>query len=354
MAKRNAGFTSITRRWLRGSLLITAILVVVAETLFLYSSYQDLYGGVRQAVLSRFSTIEGQLSATGTAGDESNASASRGMALRRAVELFDEKDKFEFMLLDSSGAVIATSSGTFSRELLGGTDVYDAMTGASGIGVSTFRTSEGEKVMAVTALVPHAADGIAAMRMVTSLTLVDRRMMQYVAFSLGIALVVLGVSAWSGLFFVRSIVRPVAQVETIATRIAKGDLTVRLPDSRYNDEIGRLCNTINQMAEALVETERMKNDFISSVSHELRTPLTSIKGWLETIAGLLPTMKSTAGALRSSAPRPTACMRWWRTFWTFPACRTASSSTVRCWTWWPKPPTPPCLWRPGCRRKASA
>ena len=79
MAKRNAGFTSITRRWLRGSLLITAILVVVAETLFLYSSYQDLYGGVRQAVLSRFSTIEGQLSATGTAGDESDASASRGL-----------------------------------------------------------------------------------------------------------------------------------------------------------------------------------------------------------------------------------------------------------------------------------
>ena len=128
MAKRNAGFTSITARWLRGSLLITAILVIVAEALFLYSTYQDLYGGVRQAVLSRFSTIEGQLRATGTAGDASEISASRSQALRRIVELFDEKEKFELMLLDPSGTVLITSSGTFSQELADGNDVYQAMT----------------------------------------------------------------------------------------------------------------------------------------------------------------------------------------------------------------------------------
>ena len=284
-----AGMTSsITRRWLRGGLVITMVLLALAEALFLYSAYDNLYGGVRQAILNRFSTIEGQLRATGTAGNADDNANSRSRALRRTVELFDEKDKFEFMLLDAAGNVLTTSSGVFSQELAAGDDVDQAMTGASGAGVSTFRTTAGEQVMAVTMLVPYAADGIAAMRMVTSLTLVDRQMLQYTLLSLGLAVLVLGVAVSSGLFFVRSIVRPLGRVETLATRIAAGDLSVRLPANRYNDEIGRLCATINQMADALAETERMKNDFISSVSHELRTPLTSIKGWVETVAAQGP------------------------------------------------------------------
>ena len=45
----------------------------------------------------------------------------------------------------------------------------------------------------------------------------------------------------------------------------------------------QLCDTINEMAVELGNSQQMKNDFISSVSHELRTPLTAIKGWSETL-----------------------------------------------------------------------
>ena len=79
------------------------------------------------------------------------------------------------------------------------------------------------------------------MRMVTSLTLVDRQWSRYVAVSAGIGVLAFLLMLWSGLFFVRSIVRPLGEVEATATRIARGDLKTRLPATKYNDEIGRLC-----------------------------------------------------------------------------------------------------------------
>ena len=71
--------------------------------------------------------------------------------------------------------------------------------------------------------------------------------------------VILGFTVASGLYFVRSIVVPLGQVERTAASIARGELDVRLPvtgDSR--DEVDRLRGTINQMAEGLEETEKMK------------------------------------------------------------------------------------------------
>ena len=51
------------------------------------------------------------------------------------------------------------------------------------------------------------------MRMVTSLTLVDGLWWRTVAICVGLGVLVLAFTVWSGLFFVRSIVRPLGEVE---------------------------------------------------------------------------------------------------------------------------------------------
>ena len=278
--------SGITRRWLCGSLLMTVLLVLLVEGMFLYSCTRSYYNSVQQTMYRRFSSISGQLKMY-TGDTAQKASASRSVALRRMVEQFSDKDKYEFMLLDSYGSVIASSSGTDAEGILTSADFEQAQETGDGMGVAIYRTDSSEMVMAVCCLVPYAAEDVAAMRLVTSLTLVQNQLKNVFLISIVVVITILGFTVASGLYFVRSIVVPLGQVERTAAGIARGELDVRLPlTGDPHDEVDRLRGTINRMAEGLEETEKMKNEFISSVSHELRTPLTSIRGWVETLRTL--------------------------------------------------------------------
>src|SRR5699024_11025595 len=62
--------------------------------------------------------------------------------------------------------------------------------------------------------------------------------------------------------------------------MADGNLRTRVRVTR-KDEIGRLAESFNDMAEQIDRNDRSRRAFIPNISHELRTPVAIIQGTSE-------------------------------------------------------------------------
>jgi signal transduction histidine kinase len=108
--------------------------------------------------------------------------------------------------------------------------------------------------------------------------------------ALGVALIV---AFAIGFWLLRSVSRPVYEMEKGMRAIADGDLTYQLgilPNQK--EEFGRLAASYQMMARQLAELERLRAEFVSVASHELKTPINVIVGYLdllqEGIYGAIP------------------------------------------------------------------
>ena len=75
---------------------------------------------------------------------------------------------------------------------------------------------------------------------------------------------------------------PLMKMSNAVKQIAKGNYNVKL-EVKSTDEIGRLANEFNHMAEEIQHSQNMQKELLASISHDLRTPLTIIKGYAESI-----------------------------------------------------------------------
>jgi signal transduction histidine kinase len=84
------------------------------------------------------------------------------------------------------------------------------------------------------------------------------------------------------LWLIRSITRPVFDLETGMHAVARGDFTRKLSvRPNRNDEFGRLSESYEAMANRLAQLDRLKAEFVSVASHELKTPINVILGYVE-------------------------------------------------------------------------
>ena len=96
----------------------------------------------------------------------------------------------------------------------------------------------------------------------------------------------------------RRLLAPVQTLSAAARRLGQGDLSQRVP-AAGPEEIRRLGQTFNTMAENLQAAERQRRNLAADLAHELRTPLSNIQGYLEAVNdGLLQPDKATIDTLR--------------------------------------------------------
>ncbi len=270
MAEYEIRFKSIAFRWFVNVFLIVAAAVTIAAVVFC-------------AVLSSVYIERVEALASDYAYDFSSLSKTTDATFKNtAVTLSDTfayKNKLEIQVMDKNGRVVVTTTGFEPSDE--DMKIYSSMDYPSGTAF-TCENSQGEKVMVCNKEVyDKAGNYLGSYRWLTSLKATNRKLLSMITVIIIVALGMLAICLLSGLFFIKSIVRPIRVVSSTARKIALGDFksTIKVEE---NDEIGELCDTINYMAGELSSAEEMKNDFISSVSHELRTPLTAICGWGET------------------------------------------------------------------------
>ncbi len=272
-------FLGITKRWfLNVASIIVVILVAVSIVLFF--SLKNYYYDFASMMLDAHSSDE--VTSTFNLNIESSSSGFEN-AGRNYIENFPDKDTMAVWIIDGGGNIILSSSGFEINEKVEMPDFVSAVNG-EGTAKWTGRLPSGEKIMASTCVYNYPNGDIGgAVRFMVSLDSVDEQLVR-ISFIIALACIVMFVLVViSGSFFIRSIVTPVRDIGETAKRIAGGDLAARIDHYPYNDEIGELCATINDMAAKLSVSDRLKNDFISTISHELTTPLTAIKGWGETL-----------------------------------------------------------------------
>jgi histidine kinase len=76
------------------------------------------------------------------------------------------------------------------------------------------------------------------------------------------------------------IVEPLQAISAISRRLAQGFYQERTAINS-DDELAELSRSVNQLAEALEQTEQRRMALLADVAHELRTPLATIGGYME-------------------------------------------------------------------------
>lgn len=263
--------------------LISLITLIIMEGLFFFAIYQYYVSGVEQTLTNNAEASASMYNRYAPSGDIEDKQdfifENMNSQEKALVEVYDTNGRF---LINNIGN---TENGTQLTE-----DYNEAINGdiASWRGKLDTR----EAVMSVSVPIFDGKNVVGVLRYVSSMSMVYDLLKQnfFVVFIIGV--VILIVATVVGRVMSSLILKPIRNLIRVTREITKGNLEAKATVYN-NDEIGQLSRAINRMTDEIAQSNKTKNDFISSISHELRTPLTSINGWAETIEDSLDDVETT-------------------------------------------------------------
>lgn len=269
----------IRGRWMVNSIIVVVLIAVIAILAFSAAMNNYYYTSLRTGLESKAQTATELFSSYVT-----KTYSTYYTEAYKYTEMFEEKNSLELQFINPRGKIETSSYGKIAAGYSPGTpDITQCLeTGA----VSSWQGNNpttGERIMSVSAPIQYPNGSIVGiMRYVTSLKLVDQRVLQITAAASLVGLVVVIMVFLSNTYFTKTITEPISSLTTMAKQIAEGSYGIQA-EKQFDDEIGELTDAINEMSSKISLSEKMQTEFISSVSHELRTPLTAITGWSETL-----------------------------------------------------------------------
>lgn len=80
----------------------------------------------------------------------------------------------------------------------------------------------------------------------------------------------------------KRIANPLQEMATVTREMGQGNYRTKVP-VRGDDEVAKLGEAINELAENLYRLETSRKEFLADVSHELRTPMSYIRGYSQVL-----------------------------------------------------------------------